>query len=125
MALLKFRDELGLSGIATQCWSEQEETLKHVPCYINSRLAGRGVPVACENDAYSLVSELMGQYASDSSVTVLDLNHSIPANFDPSLSGVPPEDLVGLFHCGNTDLKRMKNPEMKHGYHKLKSIIKV
>jgi L-fucose isomerase-like protein len=37
--VLSFRDELKLSGMATQCWTEQEETLKHVPCFINARMA--------------------------------------------------------------------------------------
>lgn len=109
-----FRDSLKLSGIATQCWSEQELALKHVPCSINARMAAQGCPIACENDAYSLVAELFGQYASDASVTILDINHSIPKDLHKSLSKYPPEDLVGLFHCGNTDPCRMKNPEMKH-----------
>ena len=113
-AVLNLRDDLRLSGMTTQCWSEQEYTLRHVPCYINARMASQGFPISCENDAYSLVAELMGQYASDASVTTLDLNHSIPENFDVSISDLPTEDLVGLFHCGNTDLNRLKNPKMKH-----------
>ncbi len=113
-ALLSFRDELQLSGMATQCWSDQEEVLKHVPCFINARLAAAGFPVACENDAHSLVAELMGQYASDQSVTILDINHSIPRDLHESMEDYPLEDLVGLFHCGNTDPKRLVNPEMKH-----------
>ena len=113
-ALLSFRDELRLSGMATQCWSDQEEVLKHVPCFINARLAAAGFPVACENDAYSLVAELMGQCASDQSVTILDINHSIPQDLHESFHDYPLEDLVGLFHCGNTDPKRMVNPEMKY-----------
>ena len=112
-AVLKLRDDLKLSGMATQCWSEQEETLRHVPCYINARMAGMGFPIACENDVYSLVAELLGQYATDQSVTILDLNHTIPPDLDPSISDLPTEDLVGLFHCGNTDLNRMKDPKMK------------
>ena len=113
-ALLKFRDSLKLSGATSQCWAEQELSLHHVPCYINARLAAKGFPVACENDAYSLTAELIGQYASDASVTVLDLNHSIPTDLAGKLAKLPPRDVVGLFHCGNTDPKRMKNPEMKY-----------
>ena len=78
-AILGFREQLQLSGMTTQCWTEQEEVLKHVPCYINARMAARGFPIACENDAHSLAAELLGQYASNQSVTILDLNHSIPA----------------------------------------------
>jgi L-fucose isomerase-like protein len=45
----------------------------------------------------------MGQYATGESVTILDLNHSIPCDLDKSLEQYPIEDVVGLFHCGNTD----------------------
>jgi len=113
-AVLNFRDSLKLSGMTSQCWSEQELALMHVPCYINARMAARGFPIACENDAHSLIAELMGQYASDSSVTILDINHSVPVDLDKSLADYPAEDLVGMFHCGNTDPHRMKNAEMKH-----------
>lgn len=113
-AVAHFREELRLSGATSQCWSEQELAMKHVPCFINARMASRGFPIACENDAYSLVAELIGQYASDASVTVLDVNHSIPADLDASLSQYPAQDLVGLFHCGNTDPQRLKDPQMKH-----------
>ncbi len=113
-AILNFRDNLKLSGATSQCWAEQEFDLNHVPCAINARMASRGFPIACENDAYSLVAELMGQYASNSGVTILDINHSIPVDLHTSLSDYPAEDLVGMFHCGNTDPKRLKNPEMKY-----------
>ncbi len=112
-AVLYFKDELKLSGMTTQCWTEQEEALGHVPCFINARMAGRGFPIACENDAYSLTAELMGQYASGASVSILDINHSIPADLAPGLA-YNPQDLVGLFHCGNTDPRRMKEPALKH-----------
>jgi L-fucose isomerase-like protein len=113
-ALLSFRDSLKLSGATTQCWTEQETSLGHVPCFTNARLASRGFPIACENDVYSLTAELLGQYASNQGVTILDINHSIPADLHRSLAKYPVEDLVGMFHCGNTDPRRMKNPEMKY-----------
>lgn len=113
-ALLAFRDRLQLSGAATQCWSEQELSLKHVPCFINGRLADKGFPVACENDAYSLVAELIGQYASDRTVTILDINHSIPHDLHEQLADYPIQDMVGMFHCGNTASRLLKDPAMKH-----------
>jgi L-fucose isomerase-like protein len=113
-AINHFRTSLGLSGAATQCWSEQEISLKHVPCFINGRMAAQGFPIACENDAYSLVAELMGQYASDAPVTILDINHSIPVDLHESLKDYPINDMVGMFHCGNTATGLLKNPEMKH-----------
>lgn len=113
-AVNNFRERLNLSGAASQCWSEQEFSLKHVPCFINGRMASQGFPIACENDAYSLIAELLGQYASDQMVTVLDINHSIPKDLHESLSNYPIKDMVGMFHCGNTAKQLLKNPEMKH-----------
>jgi L-fucose isomerase-like protein len=114
LAVTTLKERLGLSGMTTQCWTEQEDVLKHVPCYVNARMAGRGFPVACENDAYSLTAELIGQYASDQGVTILDINHSIPSDLAPALDNYPHEDLAGFFHCGNTDPRRMKNAALKH-----------
>lgn len=113
-AIYNFRENLKLSGAATQCWSEQEFALKHVPCFINGRMADRGFPIACENDTYSLVAELLSQYASDSTVTVLDINHSIPKDLHPKLQEYPIQEMVGMFHCGNTAPRLLKNAEMKH-----------
>jgi L-fucose isomerase-like protein len=113
-AIYNFRERLKLSGAASQCWSEQEFALKHVPCFINGRMADKGFPIACENDAYSLVAELMAQYASARTVTILDINHSIPRNLHESLKDYPLADMVGMFHCGNTASRLLKNPEMKY-----------
>jgi L-fucose isomerase-like protein len=112
-AIKNFRDTLKLSGAATQCWSEQELSLRHVPCFINGRMAQNGFPIACENDCYSLIAELLGQYASDATVGILDINHSIPKDLHESLANYPIRDMVGMFHCGNASTKRLKNPEMK------------
>jgi len=113
-AVLNLRDRLRLSGMTTQCWVQQEKSMGHVPCFINARMAARGFPVACENDAYSLAGELLAQYVTDSGAAILDLNHSIPPDLSPELKDYPGEDLVGMFHCGNTDPARMVNPAMKH-----------
>ena len=113
-AINNFRDRLNLSGAASQCWSEQEFSLKHVPCFINGRMASKGFPIACENDTYSLIAELVSQYASDQMVTILDINHSIPKDLHESLADYPIKDMVGMFHCGNTAKQLLKNPEMKH-----------
>src|SRR5260370_10498067 len=112
-AIKSFRDSLKLSGAATQCWSEQELSLRHVPCFINGRMAQNGFPIACENDCYSLIAELLGQYASDATVGILDINHSIPKDLHESLADYPLRDMVGMFHCGNASTRLLKNPEMK------------
>jgi len=113
-AIKNFRDQLKLSGAATQCWSEQELSLRHVPCFINGRMAMGGFPIACENDCYSLIAELLGQYASNETVGILDINHSIPKDLHQSLKDYPIKDMVGMFHCGNASTKLLKNPEMKY-----------
>ncbi|HXM05165.1 MAG TPA: hypothetical protein VN939_21310 [Chthoniobacterales bacterium] len=113
-AIKNFRDQLKLSGAATQCWSEQELSLRHVPCFINGRMAQGGFPIACENDCYSLIAELLGQYASNATVGILDINHSIPKDLHESLKDYPIKDMVGMFHCGNASTKLLKNPEMKY-----------
>jgi L-fucose isomerase-like protein len=113
-AVLEFRGELRLSGMTTQCWTEQEEVLKHVPCFINARMAARGFPIACENDIHSSIAELLGQYATNQSVTILDVNHSIPGDLDATVAEYPLQDLVGMFHCGNTDPRRLTTPAMKY-----------
>jgi L-fucose isomerase-like protein len=113
-AVRGFRDELRLSGMTSQCWTAQEEVLRHVPCYINARMAAKGFPIACENDAHSLTAELLGQYASDQGVTILDINHSIPGDLGVEIGNYSLGDLVGMFHCGNTDPKRLIEPEMKY-----------
>lgn len=111
-ALLSMRKKLKLSGATTQCWTRQEEYSKHVPCFINSRLTERGFPIACENDAYSLVCELMCQYASGDAPTMLDLNHTIPSDMLAGLDIKNKEDVIGLFHCGNVPAKFMKSPKV-------------
>ena len=110
LALTKFMEEnLGASeyGVfANKCWPAFENAFGFVPCYINSRLAGRGIPVACEVDLYGAVSEYMVQCATDTPATLLDINNSVPGDILPTnkelLKGTAVKDLFMGFHCGNT-----------------------
>jgi len=101
-----FEDNLGASeyGVfANKCWPAFQTTFHFVPCYVNSRLTGRGIPVACEVDIYGAVSEYMAQLASNNPVTLLDINNTVPADLEtPVMPGVANEDLFMGFHCGNT-----------------------
>ena len=81
-----------------------------VPCYVNSRLTAKGIPVSCEVDIYGAVSEYIGTCVTGAPVTLLDINNSVPANlyeedirgkFDCRLN----ETFMG-FHCGNTPICR-------------------
>jgi L-fucose isomerase-like protein len=92
---------------ANKCWPAFEPEFGFVPCFVNSRLASRGIPVACETDIYGAVSEYIVQLASLEPATLLDINNSVPADVfssgeSPDLKGASPRDLFMGFHCGNT-----------------------
>jgi len=102
---------------ANKCWPAFEPQFGFVPCYVNSRLAGRGIPVACEVDLYGALSEYMVQLASMQPATLLDLNNSVPNDLlgaDVHLRGVDPADLFMAFHCGNTCSSCMKHCAMNY-----------
>ena len=93
-------------AFADKCWPAFPEAFGFEPCYVNSRLASRGIPVACEVDIYGALSEYIGMCVSGDTVTLLDINNSVPASvyesdikgrFDYALT-----DTFMGFHCGNT-----------------------
>jgi L-fucose isomerase-like protein len=43
-------------AIAGKCWPAFQTQFGFVPCYVNSRLTGRGIPVSCEVDIYGVLS---------------------------------------------------------------------
>ena len=96
---------------ADKCWPAFPKEFGFEPCYVNSRLASRGIPVACEVDIYGALSEYIGACVSGDAVTLLDINNSVPASlyeqqiagkFDYALS-----DTFMGFHCGNTPACKM------------------
>lgn len=103
---------------ANKCWPAFQTMFKFVPCYVNSRLAARGIPVACETDIYGAVSEYILYLATGSSPTLLDINNTVPRNlydeYKPVIGNYRPTDLFMGFHCGNTPICRLKKGEMKH-----------
>ncbi|MBQ2720887.1 MAG: fucose isomerase, partial [Clostridia bacterium] len=44
---------------ANKCWPAFQTQFGFVPCYVNGRLAARGIPVACEVDLYGALSEFI------------------------------------------------------------------
>jgi len=120
LALTKFYEaNLGASSygvFANKCWPAFEGEFGFVPCFVNSRLAGRGIPVACEVDLYGALSEYMLQCATGLPATLLDINNSVPADVikGKNLRGVPAKDLFMGFHCGNTCSSCMKSCSMKY-----------
>ncbi len=108
-ALLKFMNDNKGSrkyiAFAGKCWPAFERAFGFVPCYVNSRLASKGIPVACEVDIYGAVSEYIAQLASGGTATILDINNTVPPNMiknAKSLEGFDFSDLFMGFHCGNT-----------------------
>ncbi len=119
-ALIRFyEDNLGSRSygvFADKCWPAFEKAFGFVPCYVNSRLASRGVPVACEVDIYGALSEYMCYLASCDAPTLLDINNTVPRDMiekGADLKGASVQDLFMGFHCGNTPSCCMKSCSMK------------
>ena len=105
-------------AIAGKCWPAFQTMFKFVPCYVNSRLTGMGIPVSCEVDIYGCLSEFIGQIVSNDIVTLLDINNSVPKDmYNESIKGKFDYALTDTFmgfHCGNTCTKKLCNFEMKY-----------
>lgn len=67
-------------AIAGKCWPAFQTEFGFVPCYVNSRLTARGIPVSCEVDVYGALSEYIGICVTGKPVTLLDINNSVPAS---------------------------------------------
>lgn len=98
-------------AFADKCWPAFPSQFGFEPCYVNSRLATRGIPVSCEVDIYGALSEYIGMCASDDTVTLLDINNSVPQYiYDEDIAGEFPYALTDTFmgfHCGNTPSCKM------------------
>ena len=105
-------------AIAGKCWPAFQTQFGFVPCYVNSRLTGRGIPVSCEVDIYGVLSEFIGTAVSDDVVTLLDINNSVPKDmYKESIEGKFDYTLTDTFmgfHCGNTCSSKICKPEMKY-----------
>ena len=98
-------------AFADKCWPAFPSQFGFEPCYVNSRLVSRGIPVACEVDIYGALSEYIGMCASDDTVTLLDINNSVPKYiYDEDIQGKYDYKLTDTFmgfHCGNTPQCKM------------------
>ncbi|HHT67341.1 MAG TPA: fucose isomerase [Erysipelotrichaceae bacterium] len=105
-------------AIASKCWPAFQTMFGFVPCYVNSRLAGRGIPVACEVDIYGCLSEYIGTCISKEAATLLDINNTVPKEmYEKSIApkyNYKHSDTFMGFHCGNTCSRFVRNPEMKY-----------
>ncbi len=103
-------------AFADKCWPAFPSQFGFEPCYVNSRLASRGIPVACEVDIYGALSEYIGACITGDAVTLLDINNSVPkARYDSEIAGkifagkfeYALTDMFMGFHCGNTPSCKM------------------
>ena len=105
-------------AIAGKCWPAFQTQFGFVPCYVNSRLTGRGIPVSCEVDIYGVLSEFIGTCVSLDAVTLLDINNSVPADmYKEAIEGkfdYTHKDTFMGFHCGNTCSSKLAFCEMKY-----------
>ena len=103
---------------ANKCWPAFQTQFGFVPCYVNSRLAQKGIPVACETDIYGALSEYMITLATLLPPTLLDINNTVPADMYQEniriLGDYKPTDLFMGFHCGNTASCYIDSAEMKY-----------
>ncbi len=93
-------------AFADKCWPAFPKEFGFEPCYVNSRLVTRGIPVSCEVDIYGALSEYIGMCVSEDTVTLLDINNSVPRDlYEENIKGKFPYELTDTFmgfHCGNT-----------------------
>ena len=105
-------------AFANKCWPAFEKYFGHVPCYVNSRLAAKGIPVACEADIYGALSEYMAVCATEVPPGLLDINNSVPkdmyAECKEAIGDYAHSDLWMGFHCGNTSAQCLVQPVLQH-----------
>ncbi|MEZ0536572.1 L-fucose/L-arabinose isomerase family protein [Caldicellulosiruptoraceae bacterium PP1] len=103
---------------ANKCWPAFQTQFGFVPCYVNSRLASRGIPVSCEVDIYGALSEYIINCATNLPATLLDINNTVPKDMyetnKDKFNGYKLSDLFMGFHCGNTPICHMKYASIKY-----------
>jgi L-fucose isomerase-like protein len=106
------------AAFANKCWPAFEKHFGHVPCYLNSRLAAKGIPVACEADIYGALSEYMSVCATEVPPAILDINNTVPKDMYEEnkkvIGNYSLSDLWMGFHCGNTSAGCLVQPIMQY-----------
>ena len=101
-----------------KCWPAFQTQFGFVPCYVNSRLTKMGIPVSCEVDIYGTLSEFIGTVVSKDTVTLLDINNTVPKDmYESEIKGkfdYTLKDTFMGFHCGNTASTKLAFCSMKY-----------
>ncbi|MEG1947805.1 MAG: L-fucose/L-arabinose isomerase family protein [Lachnospiraceae bacterium] len=105
-------------AIAGKCWPAFQTQFGFVPCYVNSRLTEQGIPVSCEVDIYGALSEFIGTVVSKDTVTLLDINNTVPKDmYEKEIKDkfkYTQKDTFMGFHCGNTAASKLSFCAMKY-----------
>lgn len=112
------RDGRKYVAMANKCWPAFQTQFGFVPCYVNSRFASRGIPVACEVDIWGALSEYIASCVTEDAVTLLDINNTVPRDiFEEDIQGkfdYRADDIFMGFHCGNTPACKLSSCEMRY-----------
>ncbi len=103
---------------ANKCWPAFQTQFGFCPCYVNSRLVAKGIPVACETDIYGAVTEYIIACTTGMVPTLLDINNSVPKDMFESnpdkFKNYKLTDTFMGFHCGNTPAEMLKDYALKY-----------
>ena len=120
------RDGRKYVALANKCWPAFQTQFGFVPCYVNSRFASRGIPIACEVDIWGALSEYIAACVTEDAVTLLDINNTVPKDlYKSDIEGkfdYKADDVFMGFHCGNTPACKLCSPEMRHQFIMHKSL---
>jgi len=83
-------DDLGLDGIALQCWTSIQEDFGVSPCFVMSRLTEGGTPAACEVDIHGTLSMHLLAAVAGAPAGLADWNNR----------HVSVDDVFSAWHCG-------------------------
>lgn len=122
----KHRDGRKYVVMANKCWPAFQTQFRFVPCYVNSRFASRGMPIACEVDIWGALSEYIAACITEDAVTLLDINNTVPRDlYDADIKDkfdYKSDDVFMGFHCGNTPACKLRSCEMRYQFIMHKSL---
>lgn len=112
-----YKEHIGASefgAFANKCWPAFQTQFGFVPCYVNGRLASKGIPVACETDIFGSLTEFIIGCVSEKPAMLLDINNTVPADLAVDVKNYKNSDLFMGFHCGNGSHCLMNKPKMQY-----------
>ncbi len=110
--------------LTSTCWPAFPLSFGFVPCYVNSRMAAKGYPVACEVDTYGAVSEYIGQCICNDTVMILNINNNVSReDYEKNINGkefngkkYEITDLFLGYHCGNVSSCKLNKATLDYHF---------